>query len=173
MKKALLALAVVVVVVLAIRIWPHNQGPTAPAVQRPAVTTPSAVVDPDSAEAPPASSNPSSRPYSTTTGAVRAWEPVVEGLALAYPDTRGLTRRQWLANLRPYLAPAVLNALTGTDLEKVPTGHYAGYEILRQADETVTVRALYRQGWALDLYLTQIRPNHWRVDTLDSADDFD
>ena len=75
---------------------------------------------------------------------------------MAYPDTRGLTRPEWLASLRPYLTPGTLKALAITDLDKVPDGHYAGYEILRQADETVTVRALYREGWAIDLYLTQM-----------------
>ena len=50
-------------------------------------------------------------PYGGTAEARRQWEPTVQGFALAYPDTDGLTRKQWLANLRPYLERPVLDAL--------------------------------------------------------------
>ena len=175
MKKLALIAAVVVLVVLAVRLWPDRTDAEAPA---PATTaTPPARVRPSSvAPTTPAAtvSSQASGPYGGTAEGRRQWEPTVQGFALAYPDTDGLTRKQWLANLRPYLERPVLDALAITDLDKVPRGHYAGYQLLKVADEAITIRITYQEGWALVLYLAANGDGDtWSITSLDSAMDFD
>ena len=109
-------------------------------------------------------------PYAATPAAQKRWEPVVQGFAVAYTDTHQRNRGHWLAALRPYLNHVVIDELAATDIDEVPAGHYSGYTILTQADETLTVRVTYREGWALTVYITATGPNRWTVDTFDRAD---
>ena len=174
MKKLALIAAVIIMAVLAVRLWPDRTDTVAPAPTTRA--TPAAPAQPASAAptAPAATAAPeTSGPYGGTAEARRQWEPVVQGFALAYPDTDGLTRKQWLANLRPYLQRPVLDALAGTDLDKVPHGHYAGHQLLKVADEAITIRVTYREGWALALYLAANGDGAWSIDALDETLDFD
>ncbi len=145
---------------------PRTDNPTTAAPQPRSAATPSAV--------PGASTTTDSGPYGGTAEARRQWEPTVQGFALAYPDTGGLTRKQWLANLRPYLERPVLDALAITDLSKVPRGHYGGYQLLKAADEAITIRITYQEGWALVLYLAANGDDDtWSITSFDSAIDFD
>ena len=114
----------------------------------------------------------SSGPYGATDQAKRAWEPIVQGFALAYPDTNGLTRKEWLANLHPYLDRPVVDALATTDLQKVPAGYYAGYQLLKVADEAITVRITYQEGWALVLYLAATGHGAWTIVAFDADLDY-
>ena len=76
--------------------------------------------------------------------------------------------------MRPYLEGGVLDALVITDLDKVPRGHYAGYQLLKAADEAITIRITYPEGWALVLYLAANGDDDtWSITSLDSAMDFD
>ena len=79
----------------------------------------------------------------------------------------------WLAILRPYLEPQLSNALPHTDLEKIPDGHYAGYQPLKLGDDAITIRVTYQEGWALVLYLASTGNNTWLVASLDEAVEFD
>lgn len=167
---------VAAVAVLVVAVWlrtTHDEtvapapitAPTGAAPARPtstAPTTPAATVVPET-----------SGPYGGTAEARRQWEPTVQGFALAYPDTDGLTSKQWLANLRPYLQRPILDALAGTDLDKIPHGRYAGYQLLRVADEAITVRVTYQEGWVLVLYLAADGDGTWSVNSLDESLDFD
>lgn len=175
MKKVALIAIVVVLIVLVARLWPHRTDAVAPApspsptsaLPVPTTTPPAA---PTGTSATPESS---SGPYGGSAEARRVWEPIVQGFALAFPDTDGLTRKQWLANLRPFLDPRVVDALASTDMEKVQHGHYAGYQLLKVADEAITVRVTYQEGWALDLYLAATGNHHWSVASFDLATAFD
>lgn len=140
-----------------------------------AAPTAAAAPPPDIPPTPSASATPTTTdaPYSGSADAKKAWEPVAEGFALAYVDTGHLTSKEWLANLKPYLAPDVIDELAGTDLEKVPDGHYAGYQVLRQADETLTVRVTYQEGWALVLYLVAVDDRTYIIGSFDYTEDFD
>ena len=174
MKKVALIAVVVVLTVLAVRLWPDRTDAVAPAPTAPPTSTAPVPTATARAASPAASTTPdSSGPFGGTAEARRVWEPIVQGFALAYPDTDGLTRKQWLANLRPYLDRTVADALATTDLEKVPNGHYAGYQPLKVADEAITIRVTYQEGWALDLYLAATGHNHWSVASFDVATDFD
>src|SRR5690348_956607 len=122
MKKLALLTAAIVIAVLAVRLWPGRTDavdpelgalatPAAPARLSAAVpTTPSAAAAPGTS-GPGTSGAETSGPYGGTAEARRQWEPTVQGFALAYPDTQGLTGKQWRANLRPYLNRPVLDAL--------------------------------------------------------------
>ena len=116
-----------------------------------------------------------SRPldFDAIAEARRQWEPTVQGFALAYPDTARLTAKQWRANLRPFLDRPVLDALANTDLDKVPHGHYAGYQLLKAADEAITVQITYQEGWALMLYLAANGDKTWSISALDESLDSD
>lgn len=174
MKKLALIAAVVVIAVLAVRLWPDRTNEVAPPVSSSVETTAPRQTVSVPPTTPSASTPPgTSGPYGGTDEAKRAWEPIVQGFALAYPDTTGLTRKQWLANLRPYLDRKVLAALATTDLKKVPNGHYAGYQTLKIADEALTVRVTYQEGWALVLYLAADGDGTWSVTSFDASLDFD
>ena len=171
MKKLFLIAAVAVLVVVAVWLRPaHDDTVAPPATATPAAARPSAAAPttPTGTAAPETGG-----PYGGTAEARRQWEPTVQGFALAYPDTDGLTRKRWLANLRPYLQRPVLEALAGTDLDKVPHGHYAGYQLLKVADEAITVRVTYQEGWALVLYVAANGDRTWSIDALDETLDFD
>ena len=75
--------------------------------------------------------------------------------------------------MRPFLDRKVLAALATTDMEKVPRGHYAGYQLLKVADEAITVRVAYQEGWDLVLYLAATGEDTWTVVQLDVGVDFD
>jgi hypothetical protein len=173
MKKLALIAAVIVITVIALHRWPTHDETAAPA---PATTaTPTVPVAPTTAASttPAATATPSTGgPYGGTARARRQWEPTVQGFALAYPDTSGLTRKKWLMNLRPFVDGPVIDALSTTDLQKVPRGHYAGYQPLKLADEVITVRVTYQEGWALDLHLASTGRS-WSVSRFDVAADFD
>ena len=175
MKKLALIAAVAVLVVAAVRLRPdarrHRRTRPPPAAQprRAAATERRGTHDPAATRPPPETGGP----YGGTAEARRQWEPIVQGFALAYPDTDGLTRKQWLANLRPYLERPVLDALAGTDLDKVPHGHYAGYQLLKVADEAITIRVTYQEGWALVLYLAANGDRTWSINAFDESLDFD
>ena len=172
MKKLVLIAAVAVLVVAAVWLRPAHDDtvappatPATPTAARPsaaAPTTPAVTAAPETGG-----------PYGGTADARRQWEPTVQGFALAYPDTDGLTQKQWLANLRPYLQRPILDALAGTDLDKIPHGRYAGYQLLRVADEAITVRVTYQEGWALVLYVAANGDGTWSVNSLDESLDFD
>ena len=94
MKKLALIVAVIIIAVLAVRLWPDRTDAEAPAPAA-ATATPAATVPPNSvAPTTPAATAASqvSGPYGGTVEARRQWEPTVQGFALAYPDTDGLTR---------------------------------------------------------------------------------
>jgi len=178
MRKLALIAAVVVLVVLSVRLWPDRSADVTPAPAAPTASTPPAPAPRPATIAPTTpswtdSATATTGPYGGTDEARRAWEPVVQGFALAYPDTSGLTRKQWLASLRPYLEEDVIDALSETDLEKVPDGRYAGYQLLKVADEAITVRVAYQEGWALVLYLVALGDGTWSVQAFDTALDFD
>ena len=61
----------------------------------------------------------------------------------------------------------VIDALADTDLDQVPAGHYAGYQTLKIADEAITVRITYQEGWALVLYVAADGGNTWSISSLD------
>ena len=176
MKKVAVLVVTVVIIILAVRLWtdqtdtanvdPASTGSTVPDVT--AATTPIPATTP----APSATTKARPGPYGGTAEARRRWEPIVQGFALAYPDTAGLSRKEWLANLRPYSDRPVIDALTTTDLDKVPHGHYAGYQPLKVADEAITIRVTYQEGWALDLHLATTGRS-WSVSRFDIAADFD
>lgn len=174
MKKLALIAAVIVLLVLAVRLWPDRTDDVA----APLSSSEETAVPMRTVSVPPTTPSVSTTPetggpYGSTDEARRAWEPVVQGFALAYPDTTGLTRKEWLANLRPFLDRKVLAALATTDLEKVPRGHYAGYQPLKVADEALTVRVTYQEGWDLVLYLAAAGEATWTVVQLDVGVDFD
>ena len=172
MKKLVLVAVVVVLVVLAVRLWPDRPDRTDTVAPAP-TTGPTSVAPAQTAAAPSVSpaasaSSDSGGAYGGTAEAKKDWEPVVQGFALAYPDTDGLTRKQWLGNLRPFLDRPVVDALSTTDLDTVPHGHYGGYQLLKAADEAIT----YQEGWALVLYLAADGDN-WPVVAFDAAADYD
>ncbi len=175
MRKLAVALVIAAAISLTVWLWPQH--PSASTASAPTISItappflPSAETDPIEVPASPAPSTDG--PYSSRSDAKKAWEPVVEGFAIAYPDTTHLTRKQWLANLQPFLTQPVYVALAGTDLNKVPSGRYAGYEVLEQADESLTVRITYQEGWALVLYVVAVSDSHWVVDRFDRSVDFD
>src|SRR6185437_15951870 len=113
--KLFLIAAVAILVVAAVSLRPAHDETVAP----PATTaTPTARPSAAAPTTPAVTAAPETGgPYGGTAEARRQWEPTVQGFALAYPDTDGLTRKQWLANLRPYLQRPVLDALAGTDLD--------------------------------------------------------
>jgi hypothetical protein len=176
MKKLGVLVVTVVIIILAVRLWtdradtahvdPAQTGSAVPNVT--AATTPIPATTP----APSATTKARPGPYGGTAEARRQWEPIVQGFALAYPDTAGLSRKEWLANLRPYIDRPVFDALSITDLDKVPHGHYAGYQPLKVADEAITIRVTYQEGWALDLHLASTGRS-WSVSRFDVAADFD
>ena len=173
MKKTAVILIALVIVIVAVRTAHHHPPATNP--NPPAATAPATVA---TSVQPQADPSPARRPAPTAptappTAAERAWEPVVEGFAVAYPNTHHLSRKQWLNNLQPFLSRPVINALADTDLTKVPAGHYAGYDVLKQADEALTARITYREGWDLIVYVTATRPNHWTIDSFDRSLDAD
>jgi hypothetical protein len=176
MKKLALIAAVAVLVVAAVWLRPtHDDTVAPPATTATTAARPSAARPSAAAPTTPAvtAAPETGGPYGGTAEARRQWEPTVQGFALAYPDTDGLTRKQWLANLRPYLQRPVLDALAGTELDKVPHGHYAGYQPLKVADEAITIRVTYQEGWALVLYLAANGDGAWSIDALDETLDFD
>lgn len=189
MKKFALIAAAIAAVVLAAHLWGNHTTSTvpagAPAAATPApiprlATTPAdtapATAPADTAPATPnatARATPSAGPYGSTDKAKRAWEPVVQGFALAYPDTAGISRKEWLANLRPYLAKDVADALSGTDLDQISAGHYAGYQTLKLGDDALIVRITYQEGWALVLYVAASGRDQWEVAAFDLATDYD
>jgi len=177
MKKLFLIAAVAVLVVAAVWLRPvHDETvappatTAAPTADRPTAARPSAAAP----TTPAVTAAPETGgPYGGTAEARHQWEPAVQGFAFAYPDTDGLTRKQWLANLRPYLQRPVLDALAGTDLDKVPHGHYAGYQLLKAADEAITIRITYQEGWALVLYLAANGDRTWSINAFDESLDSD
>jgi hypothetical protein len=173
MKKLAHLAVVIVLVVLAVRLWPDRTDTVAPApTTSPTSTTPTQTATDPSVNPAVSASADTGGPVGGTAEARRQWEPTVQGFALAFPDTEGLTRKQWLMNLSPFLDRPVLDALSITDLDKVPHGHYAGYQLLKAADEAITVRLSYQEGWALVLYLAATGDN-WTVSALDTTSDFD
>ena len=169
MKKLALLAAAIIVVALIVHQWNGHTAATAPAPAdtRSSAATPAPAASPPAT--PTAESTPtvSGGPYGGTDAARKAWEPIVQGFALAYPDTDTLTKKQWLAGLRPYLDKDVIDALADTDLDQVPAGHYAGYQTLKIADEAITVRITYQEGWALVLYVAADGGNTWSISSLD------
>lgn len=143
MKRFVLIAGVVGALLLGIHLWNTPEAPTTPGTPAAETTEPVQRV------------RTVSTPHHTaaTPDVGKGWEKTVEGFANAYPATKGLTRQQWLAKLRPYLAKDVLDVLDDTDLDQVPAGHYVGHQVLRADDDVVTVRVTYREGWALILYL--------------------
>lgn len=177
MRKLALIAAVVGAVLLGIQLRgsPATPSSNGPAVPAPTTTAPAPVprtdtTAPTTLPAPPTSS---AGPYGGTEAARKAWEPIVQGFALAYPDTAGLSKREWLANLRPYLAADVADALADIDLGKVPAGHYAGYQVLKVGDDALTVRVAYQEGWSLVLYIAATGPDRYRIARFDLATDYD
>lgn len=177
MKKLALLAAVAALAIAAVWLRPTHDDTVAPApTATPTVSTrPSAAAPTTPTDTTPAATAApeTSGPYGGTAQARRQWEPTVQGFALAYPDTDGLTRKQWRANLRPFLDRPVDDALAGTDLDKVPHGHYAGYQLLKAADETITVQIIYDQGWALVLYLAANGDKTWSINAFDESLDAD
>lgn len=148
MKRFVLIAAVAGLVLLGIHLWSNPDT----ALSTPGAPAPSTAV-------PAPRVRTASAPNPTVTPDVaKGWETTVKGFATAYPATKGMTRQQWLAKLRPYLAKDVIDVLDETDLAQVPAGHYAGYQILRVDAEVVTVRVTYREGWSLVLYLSSNGP---------------
>lgn len=173
MKKLTIALAAALISVT-LWLWPHHPTATTSRVPTSGPTSqPSPMAPTVPAGESPTHSSSDTGPYSSHDQTKKAWEPIIEGFAIAYPDTHRLTRQQWLANLRPFLSSPVLDALARTDLDKVPAGHYAGYEVLQQADESLTVRVTYQEGWALVLYVVAVSDRRWVVDAFDRSLDFD
>lgn len=173
MKKLALIAVVAALVVAAVWLRPTHDDTVAPAPTatptlsaRPSLAAPTT---PGATIAAPESSGP----YGGTAEARRQWEPTVQGFALAYPDTDGLTAKQWRANLRPFLDRPVVDALANTDLDKVPHGHYAGYQLLKAADEAITVQITYQEGWSLVLYLAANGDKTWSISALDESLDSD
>jgi hypothetical protein len=176
MKKLALIAAVAVLVVAAVWLRPTHDDTVAPpaTTATPTAALPSAARPSAAPTTPAVTAAPETGgPYGGTAEARRQWEPTVQGFALAYPDTSGLSRKEWLANLRPYLQRPVLDALAGTDLDKVPHGHYAGYQLLKVADAAITIRVTYQEGWALVLYVAANGDRTWSIDALDETLDFD
>jgi hypothetical protein len=176
MKKLALIAAVAVLVVAAVWLRPTHDDTVAPpaTTATPTAALPSAARPSAAPTTPAVTAAPETGgPYGGTAEARRQWEPTVQGFALAYPDTSGLSRKEWLANLRPYLQRPVLDALAGTDLDKVPHGHYAGYQPLKVADEAITIRVTYQEGWALVLYLATDGDRTWSINAFDEGLDSD
>lgn len=169
MKKLALLAAAIIVIALAVHQWNSRTASTAPARPdaRTSTTVPHSATSPSATPTPAVTPASSGGPYGGTGAARRVWEPIVQGFALAYPNTTGLTTKEWLANLRPYLDKDVTDALADTDLDQVPAGHYAGYQTLKIADEAITVRVTYQQGWALVLYVAADGDNTWSISSLD------
>ena len=174
MKKLALIAAVAALVVAAVWLRPTDDDTVAPApTATPTVSARPSVAAPTTPTATATATPEASGPYGGTAGARRQWEPTVQGFALAYPDTARLTAKQWRANLRPFLDRPVLDALAGTDLDKVPHGRYAGYQLLKAADEAVTVQITYQEGWALVLYLAANGDETWSISAFDESLDAD
>ena len=169
MKKLALLAAAIIVIALAVHQWNGRTASTTPAAPaaKTSTTVPHPVTSPPATPTPAATPTSSGGPYGGTEAARKAWEPIVLGFALAYPNTQGLNTKKWLANLRPYLDKDVTDALADTDLDQVPAGHYAGYQTLKIADEAITVRITYQQGWALVLYVAADGDNTWSISSLD------
>lgn len=173
MKKLALIAVVAALVVAAVWLRPTHDDTVAPApTATPTLSARPSLAAPTTPAATTAAPE-SSGPYGGTAEARRQWEPTVQGFALAYPDTDGLTAKQWRANLRPFLDRPVLDALADTDIDKVPHGHYAGYQLLKAADEAITVQITYQEGWALMLYLAANGDKTWSISALDESLDSD
>ena len=174
MRRLALVVAAVAIIVLAARLWPDRTDTAAP--------TPAAN---------PASAHPRGDRIGTDEsggiGRTRDQRPLRrhrQGQAGMGADRAGLrprlprhrptdvTERGW-PNLRPYLEPELSKAFDTTDLEKVPHGHYAGYQPLKLGDDAITIRVTYQEGWALVLYLASTGNNTWLVASLDEAVEFD
>ncbi len=185
MKKIVVAIAAGLVAIIASHLlWPSptQQGARSAKETQAAAPTPSAPTQaaPAPAATPvpatpsaEASGAPSDGPYTGTPAARAEWEPVVQGFALAYTNTSGQTRKEWLRQLRPLLSREVLDELRHTDLSKVPVGRYAGYQVLKQADESLTVRIIYQEGWGIVAYVVAEGDPHYLVDRFDLALEFD
>ena len=156
MKKFVLIAAMAGMVLLGIHLW-SNPAPSTPDAPAPSTAVPAQRVR-----------TVSTPPHAATPDVGDGWEKTVDSFANVYPATKGLTRKQWLAKLRPYLAKDVLDVLDDTDLDQVPAGHYVGHQILRVDDHVVTVRVTYREGWALVLYLAEAA-GRWTVASFDTV----
>ena len=89
MRKLAVALVIAAAISLTVWLWPQH--PSASTASAPTISItappflPSAETDPIEVPASPAPSTDG--PYSSRSDAKKAWEPVVEGFAIAYPDT--------------------------------------------------------------------------------------
>jgi len=92
-------------------------------------------------------------PYGKTDQARQRWAPVVEGFGRRLVGTEKVTADGWRKGLRPYVTTAVAKQLRTVDPGRIAPGRYAGYEALEWADNEVTVRVDYRQGWSIVLFV--------------------
>jgi hypothetical protein len=92
-------------------------------------------------------------PYSQTDQAEQQWAPVVEGFGRGFVATEQASPDQWRKRLRPYVTGAVAKQLRTVDPGRIAEGRYAGSEALEWADDEVTVRVDYREGWSIVLFV--------------------
>jgi hypothetical protein len=90
----------------------------------------------------------------------------VDRFATNFTDTTaGATRwRQRLTGNpdRPDLTTDVARQLQTVNIDNVPSGHYAGHQILTNSDYQLAVKVTYREGWAMVLHLVT-DGTHWQI----------
>ena len=136
----------------------------------PAAPTPSEPVDEgggdDTTLGPGRDTGPGQTPDPAQAAA--RWRPVATGFAEAFTTVRhGDTTNTWRHRLSPYVTAAVDQQLGTVDVANVPSGRFAGLDVLQSSDEQISVQASYDPGWALVLYLVSDGNNHWKVSGYD------
>lgn len=126
--------------------WP-SQTPLDPSVS----PTPGATVD--------------GLPESGAEASRRQWEPVAAGFGRHFTATSGKSTKTWSKDLRRYVTVALADQLAEVDLTKVPSGHFDSVDVLEYRDGQVIVEVVYREGWALALWVTADGDQTWRINS--------
>lgn len=104
-------------------------------------------------------------PESGAEASRRQWEPVVTGFGRHFTATSGKSTKTWSKDLRRYVTVALADQLAEVDITKVPSGHFDSVEVLEYRDGQVIVEVVYREGWALALWVTSDGDQTWRINS--------
>jgi hypothetical protein len=130
-----------------------SASPSTSALPDPSTSGTQEVSEPPSAEPSKPAGQGDPTPYSQTDQAEQQWAPVVEDFGRGFVATEQASPDQWRKRLRPYVTAAVAKQLRTVDPGRIAEGRYAGSEALEWADDEVTVRVDYREGWSIVLFV--------------------
>jgi len=163
-RRAMIVAAGLLLVMVVMIMTRADRDTAGPSVNGPASPLTSEPPDPSTSGTPGLSEPPSGElsepagqgdptPYSQTDQAEQQWAPVVEGFGRGFVATEQASADQWRKRLRPYVTGAVAKQLRTVDPGRIAEGRYAGSEALEWADDEVTVRVDYREGWSIVLFV--------------------